>query len=175
MLLPFAATFLHLQRHIIKCPCMRKLLFMALVILNVQVFAQEHTVKWMTWEEAIEANKTTKKKIFIDLYTDWCGWCKVMDRNVFQDSTVAAYMNEHFYCVKFNAESKKDIQYQNVVFKYKPEYKAHDLAVSLLNGEMSYPSLVFLSEKEQRLTVIKGYQEKDVFLKNLKIVAEFKE
>lgn len=154
---------------------MRKLLFLALVFVSVQAYSQDHKVKWMTWEQAIEANKTNKKKIFIDLYTDWCGWCKVMDKNVFQDSAVAAYMNEHFYCVKFNAESKKDITYQNVVFKYKAEYKAHDLAVSLLDGQMSYPSLVFLNEKEQKLTVIKGYQEKDVFLKNLKIVVDFKE
>jgi len=154
---------------------MRKLLFFVLVLFTVHLSAQNHKVKWMTWEQAIEANKTHKKKIFIDLYTDWCGWCKVMDRNVFSDSAVAVYMNEHFYCVKFNAESKSDIKYQDVVFKYKPESKAHELAISLLNGEMSYPSLVFLNEKEQRLTVIKGYQEKDVFLKNLKIVAEFKE
>lgn len=154
---------------------MRKLIFLTLVLFSIQVSAQNHKVNWMTWEQAIEANKTHKKKIFIDLYTDWCGWCKVMDRNVFSDSAVAAYMNEHFYCVKFNAESKNDIKYQNVVFKYKAENKAHELAISLLNGEMSYPSLVFLNEKEQRLTVIKGYQEKDVFLKNLKIVAEFKE
>lgn len=154
---------------------MRKLLIVFMLVWGVRAQAQNHQVNWMTWEQAIEANKTVKKKIFIDLYTDWCGWCKVMDRNVFQDSAVAAYMNEHFYCVKFNAEQKADIQYQQVVFRYKPEYKAHDLAVSLLEGKMSYPSLVFLSEKEQKLTVIKGYQEKEVFLKNLKIVAEFKE
>lgn len=153
---------------------MKKLLFIVLAFLSVNGFSQGKEVKWMSWEEAIDANKTVKKKIFVDVYTDWCGWCKVMDKNVFHDSAVAAYMNENFYCVRLNAESKKDITYQNVVFKYKPESKAHDLAISLLNGQMSYPSLVFLNENEQRLTVIKGYQEKDVFLKNLKIIVAYK-
>lgn len=154
---------------------MRKLMFVLLAVFALEASAQKNTVKWMTWDEAITANKTTKKKIFIDVYTDWCGWCKRMDKDVFADSAVAAYMNANFYCVKFNAESKTDITYQNVVFKYKPDQKAHDLAVTLLDGSMSYPSYVFLNEKEQRLTMIKGYQEKEIFLKNLKIVAEYKE
>jgi thioredoxin-related protein len=132
-------------------------------------------VNWMTFEEAIEANRVNPKKIFIDVYTDWCGWCKKMDKGTFSDSTVAAYMNENFYCVKFNAESKDTIHYNNNIFYYIPEYKSHALAVSLLDGKMSYPSYIILTEKEQRLKIMNGYQEVDVFLQNLKILANFKD
>lgn len=132
-------------------------------------------VKWMTFEEAIAANKVKPKKIFIDVYTKWCSWCKVMDKKTFSDSTVAAYMNENFYCVKLDAEQKDTINYKGVKFAYMPEYKANSLAISLLDGKMSYPSFVVLTEDEKRLKIINGYQEKDVFLQNLKILANFKD
>lgn len=132
-------------------------------------------VKWMTFEEAIEANRVAPKKIFIDVYTKWCSWCKVMDNKTFSDSTVAAYMNENFYCVKFDAESKDTVVYKDTKFYFVPEYKSHALAISLLDGKMSYPSYVILTEKEQRLKIMSGYQEVDVFLQNLKILANFKE
>lgn len=132
-------------------------------------------VKWMTFEEAIAANKVKPKKIFIDVYTKWCSWCKVMDKKTFSDSTVAAYMNENFYCVKLDAEQKDTINYKGVKFAYMPQYKANSLAISLLDGKMSYPSFVVLTEDEKRLKIINGYQEKDVFLQNLKILADFKD
>jgi thioredoxin-related protein len=144
-----------------------------LLLLTSSSFAQKPTIKWVTWEQAIESNKTVKKKIVVDAYTDWCGWCKVMDRKTFADSAVAAYMNENFYCVKLNAEQKDSIVYKGYTFKYRPEYKTHELAISLLNSEMSYPSFVFLNEQEQRITVLKGYYEASAFLQNLKAIAEF--
>ncbi len=132
--------------------------------------SKKNEIKWMTWEQAIEANRKAPKKIFVDLYTSWCGWCKVMDQKTFSDSTVAAYMNTYFYPVKFDAESKTPVRYNDYEFVFKPEYKSHELAVSLLNGQMSYPSFVVLTEKEERLTILKGYQEKEAFLKNLKSI-----
>ena len=69
------------------------------------------TLKWYTWEEAVELNKTKPKKMFVDVYTDWCGWCKKMDKSTFADPAVAAYLAENFYPVKLNAEQKADIQF----------------------------------------------------------------
>lgn len=132
-------------------------------------------VNWMTFEEAIAANKVNPKKIFIDVYTGWCGWCKKMDAGPFSDSTVAAYMNENFYCVKFDAESKDTVYYKDNKFYFMPQYKAHALAISLLDGNMSYPTYVVLTEKEQRLKIMKGYMEVDVLLQNLKTLATWKE
>ena len=65
----------------------------------------EAQIKWMTFEQMQEAQKKQPRKVIIDMYTDWCGWCKRMDKNTFEHPVIAAYMNENFYAIKFNAES----------------------------------------------------------------------
>ena len=54
--------------------------------------AGEGPVNWMSFEEAVEKSKKEKRKIFIDVYTDWCGWCKVMDKNTFSQPVIAKYI-----------------------------------------------------------------------------------
>ncbi len=123
--------------------------------------AQKGTVNWMTWEEAVQKNKTEKRKIFVDVFTDWCGWCKVMDRNTFAEASVAKLLNEEFYAVKFNAEQTADVVFNNVTFKYIPMEGGrgvHQLAVALLNSQMSYPNFVFLDEEFRIIPVAPGYQ-----------------
>src|SRR5690242_17457474 len=78
----------------------------------------ESVVNWMTFEQAIEKSKTEKRAIFIDVYTDWCGWCKVMDKSTFNDPEVAKLLNEKFYAVKFNAEQREDVTFQGTTFKF---------------------------------------------------------
>jgi uncharacterized protein YyaL (SSP411 family) len=63
-------------------------------------------VKWMSWKEMLVAQKTEKRKVIIDVYTDWCGWCKHMDKTTFKDVSVAASINKNLYAVKLDAESK---------------------------------------------------------------------
>lgn len=131
-------------------------------------------IEWMDLETAADKNKEKKKLIFIDIYTDWCGWCKKMDQSTFQDSAVAAYMNEHFYAVKMNAESKDPIAYKEVLYEYKQYGNKgyNELAVNLLNSKMSFPSFVILSKKEARLGVIVGFQKPTELLLKLKEYAE---
>ena len=75
-------------------------------------------IKWYTWEEAYELNQTAPKKVFIDLYTDWCGWCKKMDKETFTDPAVVKFINENFYAVKFDAEQEKDIVFNEKTFTF---------------------------------------------------------
>ena len=119
--------------------------------------------KWMSLEEAEMACKDKPRKIFIDVYTDWCGWCKKMDKTTFQDSLVKAYAAEKFYAVKLNAEDKNNIIFREKVFKYNPAMQANDLAVMLLNGQMSYPSIVFLDEKLNPIQTFGSYLEAGQF------------
>src|SRR6478609_1156618 len=72
------------------------------------LISDESPVKWLTFEQAVEKSKTEKRKIFIDVFTDWCGWCKVMDKNTFSEPNVAKLLNEEFYPVKFDAEQTED-------------------------------------------------------------------
>ena len=115
------------------------------------------TLKWISFEEAVALQAKEPRKILIDVYTDWCGWCKKMDKYTYTDESVIKNLETNYYLVRFNAEQKEDIVYKDKVFKFKTEYKANELAVSLLNGQMSYPSTVFLDENMNMLTVVPGY------------------
>ncbi|MBC8124630.1 MAG: DUF255 domain-containing protein [Candidatus Kapabacteria bacterium] len=68
------------------------------------------------WSEALEMAKATGKPIFLDAYTDWCGWCKVMDRETFSNAKVAEVMNASFVCVKMEMETGEGI---DVAMKYR--------------------------------------------------------
>lgn len=133
-------------------------------------------LKWYTWEEAVELNKTKPKKLFIDVYTDWCGWCKKMDKSTFSDPAVAAYLAENFYPVKLNAEQKAEIKFAGETFKFMEgeggRGGVHTLAYSLLEGQMGYPAFVYLNEKFERIMISPGYKEAPAMLKELKFTAE---
>lgn len=127
-------------------------------------------IKWYTWDEAIQLSEKKPKKIFIDLYTDWCGWCKKMDQTTFKDPAVVKYMNENFYAVKFDAEQKEEVKYNNHTFKYiaSGSRGVHELAYSLLDGKLGYPSYVYLDEQQARISISPGYKTADSFIKELK-------
>lgn len=136
----------------------------------LSVSDETQTIEWLDMETAADRNKEEKKFFFIDIYTDWCGWCKKMDASTFQDSEVVAYMSEHFYAVKMNAESKDPIAYNEVLYEYKL-YNGkgyNELAVNLLGGKMSFPSFVVLSKKEAKLGTIVGFQQPSQLLATLK-------
>ena len=126
-------------------------------------------IKWMTWEEAVQKAGTDAqpKKMFIDVYTDWCGWCKKMDRDTFGNPEVAAYMDENFYMVKLDAEQKEPIEFRGKTFNFVASGRRgyHELAAALLQGRMSYPIVVFLDEEIKMLSPVPGYQKPDAFLK----------
>ncbi|WP_162052997.1 thioredoxin family protein [Pontibacter pamirensis] len=114
-------------------------------------------IQWLTIEQAAEKMKQEPRKVLVDVYTDWCGWCKKMDKNTFTDPKVAAIINKYYYAVKLDAEGREPIELKGHTFKFKPEYKAHELAVALLNGQMSFPTTVYLDEQMNMLTPVPGY------------------
>ncbi len=126
---------------------------------------EQGNVKWYTWQEAVEASKKEKKKIFIDIYTDWCGWCKRMDKATFEDPEVAKFLNENFYPVKMNAEMKDEIVYNNHTFKFVASGRKgyHQLAAALLDGRLSYPTTVFLNEEFEIMQRIPGFMDANQF------------
>ena len=142
---------------------MRLLFVLSAVLFSFGVKAQAvNTINWLTIEEAQEAMKTQPKKVFIDLYTDWCGWCKRMDATTFQDPNVVQFMNQYFYAVKFNAERKDTVRFNNFDFyNLNPGGKrgTHLFAYSLLDGQMSYPSYAILDENLSRIHVVPGYKQ----------------
>lgn len=107
-------------------------------------------VNWMTFEEAEKQYKTNPKPILVDIYTDWCGWCKKMDKVTYANPDVIKYINANYYPVKFDAESKDKVDFfgksfQNTAIANSNRKPPHELATYLMQGQMSYPTTVFIN------------------------------
>ncbi len=157
---------------------MKKLMMILTVTFFVTVnsFAQE--IKWVTFEEALALQKKKPKKIMMDVYTEWCGPCKMLDKNTFQNPDVSKYVNDNYYAVKFNAEGNEVIKYKGVSYS-NPTYKAdmanrrngvHDLTRTLQVN--AYPTIVFFDEQGETISPIRGYQtpqQLELYLKMFKV------
>jgi uncharacterized protein YyaL (SSP411 family) len=130
-----------------------------------QTTSASEGIKWYTFEEAVALAEKEPKNIFIDFYTTWCGWCKVMDKNTFSDPTIAKIMNQYFYPVKFNAEGKEPVQFRDKTYKFVPQGSRgyHELAAAIMQGQMSYPTFVFLTPTMEIITPISGYVKPEDF------------
>ncbi len=122
---------------------------------TAQTAQTAQTVKWYTIEEAMALAAKKPRPIMIDMYTDWCGWCKRLDADTFSNKGIAKYLNENFYSVKFNAEQKGNVNFLGKV--YKNSGRAHDLAMELSGGELSYPMLVYLKADGTVISPVPGY------------------
>lgn len=133
-------------------------------------------VKWYTWAEAMELRKQNPKPVMVDLYTDWCGWCKRMDATTFENEEVAKYLNENFYPVKFDAEQKEEISYGGRVHKFVPSGRNgyHELAAAMVDGKLGYPCFVYFNENMERIMISPGYKGPEDVMTELKFAAEGK-
>lgn len=144
--------------------------FLFLLLISTSALAQ---VQWMTLDEALVAQQKAPKKILIDVYTKWCGPCKLLDKNTFGNPEVSAYINENFYAVKFNAEGNETINYLGNTYtnpNYDPDRSGrnarHEFTAYL--GVTGYPTVVFLDEQAQFITPVVGYhnvQQMEFYLK----------
>lgn len=176
-------TFLLLSSYLYyaKIKVMIKKILFALGIATLVVIAQSFIdnnitinkddskglVKWYTFEEAVNLQKKTPKPIMVDVYTSWCGPCKMMSKNTFGNAIIAKYLNDHYYPVKFDAETRDSVKFNGFVFANKnPEgiqRPVHDFAVSILEGKLSYPSVVFLNEDIKKIQTVVGYYQAEQF------------
>ncbi|MDD5569848.1 MAG: DUF255 domain-containing protein [Bacteroidales bacterium] len=142
---------------------------------EVKVAEPDTVIKWYTFQQAMELNKKNPKKVFIDLYTDWCGWCKRMDAVTFSNKVIAKYMNEHYYCVKFNAERKDTIVFKGTTFvNANPTVSRspHQLAVALVKGQLSYPNFVIMDDSMNVIQALPGYKDPITFEPIIKFFGE---
>jgi thioredoxin-related protein len=146
----------------------RILLFIVISLYTLNLSSQEivspSTIKWYTIEKALELSKDNPRPIMIDVYTDWCSWCHFMMKTTFANKNIADYINNNYYAVRFNAETFDTLMYMEKKYYNRKigSKPTHDFASHLLDGKMSYPSLVFF-DREKNKTVIPGYKEaKDI-------------
>jgi len=153
---------------------LKRIALLLIFALPIVAFAQDKGgINWMTIEEAVEAQKENPKKIMIDVYTSWCGPCKMMDRNTFSNPDVIEYVNENFYAVKFNAESPDDVQFKGETYS-NPNYEPNKRGRNGVNqfsralGVRAYPTLVYMDEDAVLITAVSGYrtpQQLELYLK----------
>ncbi|MDO3694519.1 DUF255 domain-containing protein [Wenyingzhuangia sp. chi5] len=155
-----------------------KSFLLSLLVIPTLLFANPEpkvkSIKWISFEKAIELNKTNPKPILIDVYTDWCTWCHKMDASTYSEEVIVNYVNDHFYAVKLNAEQKEDITYNGHTFKFVANGRrgTHQLAASLLNGKLSFPSTVFLNKNQELVEVIPGYLQAPMMEKIITYMSE---
>lgn len=133
------------------------LLFVILLSTGFTISKPENKINWLSVEEAASLATGDPRPIVIDLYTDWCYWCKVMDKKTYTDDKVIRYINEHFYAVKLDAESKKDVEWQNKEFEYNSVRKVNDFSLYVTNGQLSFPSTVIFPSLKDGPAAIPGY------------------
>ena len=146
------------------------------VLIN-SFFVSSQQINWLTLEEALNAQKNNPKKILMDVYTVWCGPCKLMDKKTFSNTDLINYVNDHYYAVKFNGEGNETINFYGNIFS-NPNYdvsrkntrnSTHQFAQFL--GVKGYPTTIFLSESGDLITPVVGYlnvYQMELYLKMIK-------
>ena len=144
---------------------MKKILYTFIVFSLISTLATAQEINWMSLDKALAMQQKEPKKIMMDAYTNWCGPCKMLDKNTFHNPDVVDYVNKNFYAVKFNAEGNEEITYKGTTYS-NPNYdpaladrrnSPHDLARYL--RVTAYPTIVFMDESGNVITPIVGYQK----------------
>ncbi|SHM86387.1 Thioredoxin-related protein [Cyclobacterium lianum] len=146
---------------------MQKLLGIVLLalLLPFNLVAQEERINWYSFEEVIDKAAEQPKMILVDVYTDWCGWCKKMDKETFTDQNVIDYVNQNFYAVKLNAEDAKS----KFEFRGK-EYTEEEMARAM--RVRSFPNFVIMDAAMENITQLPGYREAEPFVEALAALLE---
>jgi thioredoxin-related protein len=133
------------------------ILFILLTSYSIPLTSVKEKIQWMSFEEVEKRMKSDPRPILIDVYTDWCGWCKVMDKKTYDHVKVADYINKQYYAIKFDAESKTPITWRGKTYQFEAQYKMHGLAVELLGGNAGFPTTVFIPVNPAEPQAIPGF------------------
>ncbi len=130
------------------------------------------SLDWMSINDLDKLDMAGKKGVLVDVYTDWCGYCKIMDKHTFTDPEVVAYLKENYHLIKFNAEQKESVEFDGRLYEWKPSGKKgyNSLARNMLEGQMSYPSIVYYNEDKIKIIAVPGYKKPAQLLSDIERV-----
>lgn len=107
----------------------------------------------MEYDDVVRKAKAENKLIFVDVYADWCVPCQKMDREVFPDAKLGAYINEHFVSYKANAKTSTG----NMLARK--------------HGVGSYPHYLFIDTKGTLVYKSRGYMSPDRLIEEAQVAA----
>ena len=150
------------------------LLFVASLALPIAAFAASGAgapapqappgIAWRAWDRGIEESRATGRPVLVDVYTDWCGWCRRMKAEVYTRPEVRDYLEDHFVLIELNAESSDPARYEGKA------YTSRSLAARF--GVSGYPTTVFLRPGGDHLVSVPGYLESPRFLQVLRYIGD---
>jgi thioredoxin-related protein len=140
------------------------LFFLPLPILFAQTNEELESLRWYQWTEGVVATQASGKYMLVDVYTDWCGWCKKMDRTVYGHPRVQQLLAANFIPIKLNAEST------NLITNGTNQYTEQEWAKML--GVTSYPTILVYNKQFQLVSRFSGYKEPERFIRYLKYICE---
>ena len=117
----------------------------ACVVLNAQVKFLDQPA----WKDVLAKAEAEHKFIFVDGYTTWCHWCKIMDKTTFKNAVVGDYMNKNFVCAKMDMERGFGC---NLTMKF---------------GVMSFPTYIVLSPEGKYVDCLYGFFDSVNIVKEL--------
>ncbi|MFZ1080976.1 MAG: thioredoxin fold domain-containing protein [Candidatus Kryptoniota bacterium] len=121
-------------------------------------------LNWVSYTDGVKQASAENKKILVDVYTDWCGWCKKMESDTYSDENIKEYLTEKYILVKLNAESDA----RETVH----DGEATDAQLAHAFGVNGYPTTVFLGPDGTFITKATGYMKPAEFLQALKYVGD---
>ncbi len=161
---------------------MRITLLSLICLLSTQVlFGQlkDAEVNWISINDLEAKQSKEQRKVLIDVYTSWCGPCKMMLKNTFHNPEVVDYINKNYYAVKFNAEGNEVVNFKGNEWKnedYDPNRRGrnatHDLTLAIApsQGRIAYPTIVYMDEDLNIIFPVQGYMQPEQILPLLSYV-----
>ncbi len=155
---------------------MKKFILVIFIVVGVSQVQAQEKIYWISMNEALAAQEEVPKKIIMDVYTKWCGPCKLMDKKTFSNKDVIQFINENYYAVKFNAEGTEEVTYQDFTYT-NPNYQEgrkgrnsqHFFANALkITG---YPSIVFFKDDGELIQAVTGYRTPEQIEIYLRMIA----
>ena len=160
---------------------MQRLILFLLLGLPALAFSQQSEIEWLTLNEVEKRMADEPRKVMVDVYTTWCGPCRMMAQNTFKNPSVVEYINNHYYAIKFDAESPETIEFKGATYKnenHDPNKRGrnstHDLAraIAPVNGRIAYPTVVYMDEDFKIIAPVQGYHTPQQIEPILKFIAE---
>ena len=139
---------------------MNKLILIICVFLTLSGEAQD--IKWVTFDELPNLSQQEAKPILVFIHSDWCRYCLMQEQNTFKDSVVVTNLNEHYYCVKLNAETDSTISFLNRDYSGNGTNHSLSWVLGAQDNQLLFPTTVILTPQYQLANRWVGYLSKDV-------------